>query len=102
VHTLVDVAADDLVIVNEVNGLQTEKLQRPTAQYDAATDTLVVSSGSSFGGRTVLTAEGFGTLRYDAAIKRHVTTFTGVATNPGTVRVSSARGPAKTATVVLL
>jgi hypothetical protein len=102
VHSFVDVAADDLVIINEVKGMQTERIQLPTAQYDAANDTLVVNSGSSFGGRTVLTAEGFGTLRYDAALKRHVTTFTGVATNPGTVRVSSARGPGKTVTVTVL
>jgi len=101
-QTFSNVPADDLVRIHEAKGFLIERLNRPSAQYDALNTTLIVDSGSTFGGRTHLTAEGFGPLLYDAALKRHVATFTGVATNPGTVTVSSDRGAAKTVNVVVL
>jgi hypothetical protein len=101
-HHFNNIPADDLVRIHEGRGLLQERLNGPMADYDEATDTLFVDCGSTFGGRTTITADGFGTLTYDAEARRHAATFTGVSTNPGTVRFASARGAAKTINVTVL
>ncbi len=98
-----DVAVDDLIRIQEAKGVLPERLQGPlVADYDEANDTLLVECGSTFGGRTTLTVDGFGDLQYDAAVGRHSTLFTGVTTNPVMVRISSARGAHKNVNVVVL
>jgi hypothetical protein len=87
-----NVPVDDLLRIDETDGLLTEELRRGGAEYNPQRQTLMVHTRSTWGGRTVVHVEGFGQLRYDAETRSHAHKFRGVTTMPATVRVSTERG----------
>jgi len=102
VQTFHDIPADGLLRIQESRGILRERLNIAVAEYDGTADTLAVECHSTYGGRTTLTADTFGTLTYDAESLLHSAVFTGVATNPGSITITSERGTSKTVTVVVL
>lgn len=90
--TLTDVPVGKLWFVHEVDGLMVEKLTEATATWSASAGVLSVAARSSFGGRTVLAADGLGTLRWDVESNVHATAFEGVPIQPATVRLVGDRG----------
>jgi hypothetical protein len=101
-QTFLDVPADDLVRIHEAKGFLRERLLDATAVYDTANQTLTVSCGSTFGGRTTVNVIGFGDLQYDAASVQHAAVFTGIAVGPAKVLLESARGANTKVTVTII
>jgi hypothetical protein len=93
-----NVAADDLIRIDETEGLLTEEITA-VARYDAPNDALYVSASSTWGGRSELGASGFGPLQYSARRRTFNAKYTGIATAPATIDVHTRRGAATTVTV---
>jgi hypothetical protein len=87
-----NVGVDDLVRIDEKQGLLVEELEDAEAVWDPALGTLKVRTQSTWGGRTVVHAERMGTLHYDAASRTHVAKIRGVWKMPATVSLSTERG----------
>jgi hypothetical protein len=84
---------DAFWLIDEADGVVPETLSG-TAVWDAAAQTLEVVGWSNYRGRANLRVPRRGELRYDVDALRWSQTFSGVATDPGTVRLSSDRGNA--------
>ncbi len=85
------VAVGQLVVINEIGGLLDEQLTEGSFSYDPLQRLLHVSARSNYGGRTALSVEGLGELRYSAARTRFEATFE-VLERPASVSVRSERG----------
>jgi hypothetical protein len=97
-QSFANVAVDDLIRIDETDGLLSEELVA-TARYDAANDSLIVSTTSTWGGRSEVEAPGFGALPYSVSKRRFGAKFTGITAPPATVDVHSRRGASTTVNV---
>ncbi|MEX1024012.1 MAG: CRTAC1 family protein [Planctomycetota bacterium] len=88
------VAAGQLLFVDEAVGFLPEGVPTATAVWSTSQQSLTVTVASTYGGRTALQATGLGALAYDASQLSWSQVFAGVASNPGTVQVTSTSGGA--------
>ena len=86
-----DVAANRLTLVNEQTGIVIEDVET-TAVWEAASQSLVVTATSNYGGRTAVDVVGFGLLDYEAESVHFTRAFSNVVSNPGTVQIQTALG----------
>lgn len=92
VRVIEDVAANQLVFIDELSGLLSEELAEGTFVHDPVTGHLTVYARSSFGGRSTLAIDGLGVLEYDALAVAHMRTFPGVLERPEDLTIRSSRG----------
>jgi len=91
VQTFSSVATNQLVFVDESAGVMTEDVTPLVATWSSAAQALELEFASNFGGRSRLTADGFGPLAYQAASVSYHGTWS-AAQAPTTVTVTSERG----------
>jgi len=100
IQSFKDVGVNDFHVIDESGGLADEDVSGASATYDPASATLAVVAGSTYGGRSKLSARGLGELAYDASRTRYVGVFpVDAASVPETVDIESARGASRRAVV---
>lgn len=99
-QTFLGVAADEVLFVDETDGILNESLTFVDAIWSSSTLNLSIEVKSNFGGRTDFDVSGLGSLVWSPESLSFTQDFPQIAANPGTVTLISRRGDSLPVTIV--